>query len=104
MTIELTRELLERYGRIVFPDSNMIAYVDRELARGADLMTAVENTLPTGHVWRLALCAGAEMARAMIAECQVPPVEEKYVPGGELIKNRLLRAAGIDPAAWEAAK
>ena len=110
MKIELTRELLERYLRAtgVEPEG-AIAFLNI-FDRAVSLSELGDTT-----IFNLGLCAAAEHAIANIAHY---PADVFYPLGNSTecisarmaihtsraLANKLLRAAGIEPDAWEAAK
>lgn len=112
MTIELTRELLERYLRATGVEPEGAITFLNIFDRAVSL-----NDLGDTTIFRLGLCAAAEsradeLQRFREYEKARPtpsPGENRGYWAGrvdeiERMRKLLLRAAGIEPDAWEAAK
>ncbi len=113
MTIELTRELLERYLRAMGEDADEILrrYDD---ATPIGVLCNLMGTSPDGEeksvllTFRLGLCAAAEMVsrRAEVYRKSQPP--DPFESEDTMVARLLLIDAGIDTpeklAAWEAAR
>lgn len=121
MTLSITRELLERYLRASGWTrlGNKWLWgrmpISAEIDRPVDVVAYNAERVSGDPVqFRLGLCAAAEMLYSGASDQWVlakaassPTASDHHSANAVAIETRandLLRAAGIDPAAWEAAR
>lgn len=110
--IELTRELLERYlraiGHPIRPAETIALNEGTPLDLAIDGIALWLGLTRSAFAFRLGLCAAAEDMLSSVRNWRLSYGAQASalapVDPFEGLANALLRAAGIDPAAWEAAR